>query len=141
MSTPATAGSRDRPRSIPRAVALAGGVFFLVFGLWAMVAPRAFFDAVALFEPYNQHFVQDVGAFQIGLGVVLLLAARRARTDGLVVALLGAGVGSLAHVISHIVGIGLGGTPSMDIPIFVLVTAALLWAGWSSSREDSPDAH
>jgi hypothetical protein len=39
-----------------------------------MVDPRSFFTALAAFEPYNQHFIQDIGAFQIGLGAVLLLA-------------------------------------------------------------------
>lgn len=61
-------------RRFPRAVAVGAGVFFLAFGLWAMVAPQSFFDPVARFEPYNQHFVQDVGAFQIGLGAVQTLS-------------------------------------------------------------------
>jgi hypothetical protein len=48
---------------------------FLVFGAWAFADPESFFDEVATFEPYNQHLIQDVGAFQIGLGAVLLIAA------------------------------------------------------------------
>lgn len=69
---------------LPRGVALVVGVGFVALGLWAMVGPRSFFDAVAHFEPYNQHLLQDVGAFQVGLGVVLLLGSLAARTDGLV---------------------------------------------------------
>ena len=126
------------PSSIPRIVALAAGVFLLAFGLWAMLSPRSFFDTVALFEPYNQHFLQDIGAFQIGLGAVLLLPARRALTDGLLVALLGVGVGNAAHTVSHIMGIDLGGRPSSDIPIFALLTVSLLWAGAVRWREHSP---
>ena len=58
----------------PRAVAIGGGIGFVAPGVWAMVDPRSFFTALAAFEPYNQHVIQDIGAFQIGLGAVLLLA-------------------------------------------------------------------
>ena len=77
-----------------------------------MVNPRSFFAALATFEPYNQHFLQDVGAFQMGLGVVLLLAGVPGRADGLTVALVGVGVGAAFHTVSHVVGRDLGGTPS-----------------------------
>ena len=126
---------REAPgRSWPQWVALAGGIVFLALGVWAMADPESFFDRVATFEPYNQHFVQDIGAFQIGLGVVLLLAVREARPDGLAVALLGVGTGSAAHVVSHVIGHDLGGSPGTDIPVFTVATALLLAAGvaqWS----------
>ena len=124
--------------TFPRTVALVVGVFLLAFGVWAMAAPRSFFDAVAVFEPYNQHFLQDIGAFQIGLGAVLLLPARRAATDGLAVALLGVGIGNAAHTVSHVIGIELGGRPGSDIPLFTALTIALLWAGVVRWREQPP---
>ena len=119
----------------PRIVATVGGVSFVGLGLWAMVAPQSFFDVVATFEPYNQHFLQDVGAFQIGLGAVLLLALRQPALSGLAVALLGVGIGNAAHTVSHVLGIDLGGKPATDIPFFAVLTVALLWAGWSASRQ------
>lgn len=39
------------------------------------------------------------------------------------------GAGSAAHVVSHLVGPGLGGRPETDIPFFTLLAAALLAAG------------
>ena len=68
---------RDRTsvgEALPRVVAIVSGIEFVALGVWAMADPHSFFEAVARFEPYNQHFLQDVGAFQVGLGVVLLLA-------------------------------------------------------------------
>ena len=124
-----------RPHWFPRAIGVLGGVSFLASGLWAMIAPESFFDAVATFEPYNQHFVQDIGAFQIGLGAVLLLAAIRARADALAVGLIGVGVGSAAHTVSHVVGRDLGGKPEVDIPLFAVVTVLLLAAGLVRWRE------
>lgn len=112
-----------------RVVAALGAVFFVVSGLWAMVDPRSFFDGVATFDPYNQHLIQDIGAFQIGLGAVLALAVGFERAGTLAVGLAGVGLGSAAHVVSHVVGTDLGGTPETDIPFFAIVTGLLLAAG------------
>ncbi len=120
---------------MPRTVAIIGGVGFVALGVWAMVDPRSFFDAVATFEPYNQHFLQDIGAFQVGLGAVLLLAGVPARADGLTVALVGVGVGAALHAVSHIVGQDLGGTPMRDIPAFAGVAVLLLTGGWFRRRQ------
>ena len=114
---------------LPRAVAILGGVSLVALGAWAMVEPRSFFDALATFEPYNQHFLQDIGAFQIGLGAVLLLAGVPDCADGLAVALVGVGAGAALHAVSHVVGRDLGGTPETDIPSFVALAVLLLAAG------------
>ena len=113
----------------PRWIGLVGGVSLVAFGIWAMVGPRSFFDSLATFDPYNQHLIQDIGAFQIGLGAVLLLAAVPRRPDALGIALLGVGVGMVAHVVSHIVGHDLGGTPAVDIPVFSILGGLLLAGG------------
>jgi hypothetical protein len=114
---------------MPRAIAIVGGVGFIALGLWAMVDPRSFFEGLATFEPYNQHFVQDIGAFQVGLGMVLLLAGVPVRADGLTVALVGVGVGAALHTVSHIVGRDLGGAPEREIPGFAGKAVLPLAAG------------
>lgn len=137
MATPSSrTDSTPRVRSFPRITALVAGVAFLLLGVWAMVAPQAFFDSVAVFPPYNQHFLQDVGAFQIGLGAVLLLGVA-APANGLGVALLGVGIGSAAHTISHLIGHDLGGSPATDIPSFTFLSVVLLAAGWQQWRHTS----
>lgn len=103
-----------------------------------MVGPRSFFDAVARFDPYNQHLIQDIGAFQIGLGAVLLVAVWLTN-DGLTVGLLGTGLGSAAHVVSHVIGQDLGGNPGVDIPAFTVVAALLLGAGLARLRAATPE--
>lgn len=96
------------------------GVTSLVFGVWAFVAPASFADAVAF--PYHEHFLHDVGAFQIGVGVALLLAL--VWEDGLAVALGGYVAASGFHVASHVMDRGLGGRDT-DAPAL----AALLLIG------------
>ncbi len=118
---------------VPRIVALVLGGAFAALGAWAMVDPASFFASLATFEPYNQHFLQDIGAFQIGLGAVLLLAAAMPGADVLVAALLGTGLGAALHFVSHVIGVNLGGNPATDIPVFgalailLLATAAVRW--------------
>lgn len=124
----------DGGSGLPRLIALVSAAVFLLTGLLAMAAPQAFFDAAAAFEPYNPHFIQDIGAFNLGLGAVLLLAARRG-ADALVAALGGAAVGSAAHVVSHLLGIDLGGTPAVDLPMFTLTTLVLAYAAWVRHRD------
>lgn len=137
-----TTAPGTRPASMPtgasdRLARLAAGVgaaAFLPTGLWAMVHPRSFFEQVAEFHPYNQHFLQDIGAFQLGLGAVLLLVALRPRVDALTAALLGTGAGGTAHALSHVLGRDLGGKPWSDIPMFALIGLLLLCAGALRAR-------
>lgn len=117
----------------PPAMALVGGVMFLGFGLWALASPQSFFDQLAAFEPYNRHFVQDIGAFQIGIGVALLAAGFL--PDGLLVGLVGGVSGSAAHTVSHLLGTDLGGTPAVDIPTFSVITVLLALAAGVRWRE------
>ena len=122
---------------LPQAVAIIGGIGFVALGLWAMLGPRSFFDALATFEPYNRHFLQDIGAFQIGLGAVLLLAVVPRRIDGRALALRGVGVGAGLHAVSHIVGRDLRGIPETDIPFFTVIAVLLLASGalrWRHTR-------
>jgi hypothetical protein len=142
-TTPRRAGTRSPTvaQRLPRAAAVAGGVIYLALGVWALVSPRSFFVAIATFEPYNPHFLQDVGAFQIGLGVVLLLAGLPARADALTVALTGVGVGTALHAVSHVVGRDLGGAPERDIPALTVLAILLLGAGflrWRGVRDVAP---
>jgi hypothetical protein len=116
-------------RSGATLVAVGVGAGLLVLGLWAMFDPQSFFNRIALFEPSNQHFLQDLGALQIGLGAVLLLAGLIPRLDALTVALVGVGIGAALHAVSHVIGIDLGGRPAIDIPLFGGLAVVLLVAG------------
>ncbi len=83
------------------ALAAIGAAFFLGFGLWAFLDASSFFEQMAHFDPYNAHFVHDIGAFQVGIGATLAVALWR-RSDALLAALAGAGIGSAFHLVAHI---------------------------------------
>lgn len=134
MSSATDQHHSSAPSRLVRAVTLGGGVSFVALGVWALAAPRSFFDAVATFEPYNRHLLHDAGAFQAGLGAVLGLAGFPERIDGLAAALLGVGAGAGLHVVSHLLDRTLGGRPVTDIPILTILAVALLAAGLARQR-------
>lgn len=115
-----------------RGVTIAGGVFMVVAGVWAFADPRSFFDTLATFEPYNEHFLHDIGVFQIGIGVTLLLAL--VWTDALRVALTGFSVGAGLHFVSHLMDLSLGGQAS-DPVFFALIAAAGAYAATRRIRQ------
>ena len=118
----------NRDRLIPGIAAL-GAAVFLVFGLWPFFDAESFFDDAAEFNPYNEHFLHDIGAFQIGIGATLAIALWR-RTDAIFAALAGAGIGSAFHTVAHIRDQDLGGRDG-DIALFLILTLLLLGgAAW-----------
>jgi uncharacterized membrane protein len=102
-----------------------GGLAMLVPGVWAFVAPVGFADTIATFDPYNRHYLHDVGAFQIGVGVATLTALRW--RDGAVVALAGFLAASAVHAVSHFWDRSLGGRAA-DGPLIALLAVLALVA-------------
>jgi hypothetical protein len=128
---------RDR---IPHIVAVGAAAFNIAIGLWAFFDPQSFFDEIALFTPYNEHFLHDVGAFQIGIGATLLLALVW-KSDALLAALAGVGIGSVLHVVAHLTDTDLGGRDSDPVFLGVLAAAIVGAAVWKwATRSQPPDA-
>jgi len=111
---------------VVRIIAGVIGLFYVVSGAWSFLFPAYFYSAVASFSPYNLHLFHDLGAFQIGLGAVLVTAALIGK--GLVAALAGVLAGSLLHLLAHLLDIQLGGHPATDLPILALIVAVLAFA-------------
>lgn len=114
------------------------GLFTFALGVWAMFDTTSFYENIAEFPPYNEHFLHDVGAFQMGLGAALLLALVW-RRDAVLAVLGGAAVGATAHAIAHIVDEELGGRSSdpwslsLIAVILVCVFAWRMWAHYQTS--------
>ena len=132
MTDPPQVASTGRTDRLARLIAAGVGLVFLGAGLWAFVAPRSFFEQAATFEPYNTHLIRDIGAFQLGLGAVLLLATWL--RDALLAALAGVAVGAVAHTAAHIIDRDLGGQPGVDIPAFGVLAVLLVVAAVARHR-------
>jgi PPOX class probable F420-dependent enzyme len=111
-----------------RAVTGLLGLIAAAVGVWALGWPAAFSDTVD-FAP-NQHFVHDVGAFQLGIGATLVLALIWA--DAAACALAGYVIAGVAHTTVHAVDADLGGSPAQTwlIGLSSLLAAAALVARW-----------
>lgn len=105
--------------STVRGIVLIGGVFLAFTGAWALAAPESFYERAANWPPYNEHFLHDIGAFQLGLAAVL--AAAVLTRDGATVALSGVMIGSAFHAFSHFMDSGDGGRSS-DPWVFAVFT-------------------
>jgi hypothetical protein len=136
------------PRTVVR---IALGILALVgiqVGLWAAFAPRSFYDDfpgsgrvwVAVDGPYNEHLVRDVGALNLALAVVAIVAfVTLSRT-----AVLAAGGAWLAYSLPHFVYHLRHLDPLADgdqiaVPVSlglnVLVAALVLWTAWRNPGE------
>src|SRR5262245_5085337 len=105
-------------------VTLLAGAAMLATGIWCLAAPHSFAEAVKF--PYAEHFLHDLGAFQVGIGVTLLLAV--VWSDALALALAGFLVANTVHAVNHAVDLDLGGRasdPWLLGLVSVLIAAAL----------------
>ena len=107
------------------AITLAAGIFFVAAGVWAFADPSSFYDN-SPYPPYNRHLLHDIGAFQIGLGAVLLLSLWS--RDSMAVALLGTGVGAAMHALAHNIDHAQGGETGQTA-FFWILAGVLLAAG------------
>jgi PPOX class probable F420-dependent enzyme len=122
-----SARATQRGHGFLLAVGFCSGIFMVGGGLWALVAPRSFAD-FADFPPYNHHFLHDLGAFQFGIGVTLLVAL--IWRDALALGLVGFLVSNTVHAVNHAVDLHLGGHGQSDwigLAVLSLAVAAALF--------------
>lgn len=96
---PVATGAREPLRPLTAIAVAAGVLSTLALGVWAFAAPGSFATALAPWADYGEHFVRDGGAFKIGIGLFVLLAARW--RDVLDVMLASLAASSALHALSH----------------------------------------
>ncbi|OBK33987.1 PPOX class F420-dependent enzyme [Mycobacterium sp. 1245111.1] len=102
------------------------GLLNTAIGVWCLIDPRSFARVVAF--PAHEHFVHDVGAFQVGLGIMLLLAL--IWSDAMATVLVGYIVANTVHTANHVVDLDLGGSAlqawALGAASVLLIVALLL---------------
>ena len=76
------------------------GIVHLTTSLLLLLAPYSYFMLLEHFPPYNRHDAGDLGAFQLPLGIGLLLAAREPFRYRVVILI--AAAANLLHALNHI---------------------------------------
>ena len=119
------------PRSDRLAPTLLGvlGVVEIALGVWMVLAPRSFFDALGGFGAYNPHYMRDVATFELAIGIVALLAIRRPSwwPATLAVAAIQFGL----HAINHVVDASKADKLAAGIFDAVSLAAVALLLGWT----------
>lgn len=121
-----------RGRGFEVTVALLVGAATAVAGVWCLAAPHSFARFVGFPVPAGhghgtggaaaaEHFLHDVGAFQLGLAAALLLAC--VWYDALLTALAGFAVAGFAHTANHLADLELGGA-GWQIPLIAVAALA-----------------
>src|SRR5262245_40259763 len=83
-----------------RVVVGIAGIIHLTTGLLVLLAPYSYFMLLEHFPPYNRHDAGDLGAFQLPLGLGVLLAAREPLRYRVVILM--AAAANFLHAFNHI---------------------------------------
>lgn len=133
-----TTSSRAGLPLLPALVALAG-LIHLATGLALLLAPAWFYQNIGTFPPFNRHYAGDLGAFELGLGLALLPAARHPGRHWLLLAAVAAA--NLLHALNHAYDALLLDAPlaywAGDLGPLLLTTAVLglvALAAWRDAR-------
>jgi predicted anti-sigma-YlaC factor YlaD len=98
---------RTRARYVEVALIVLG-VYSVLIGLFMIVAPGTFYDTLGNFGVRNDHYIFDVAAFELPLGLMLLAAVRWPswRVPALAFATLHWGLHALSHIVDPHHGAG-----------------------------------
>jgi hypothetical protein len=102
---PGSTASQTRYGPLLNGLVVLVGVSILAPGFWSWLAPASFARAVN-FE-LHEHYLHDLGVFQIGIGVTVLSTLRW--SDALTVALIGFLTANTLHAANHAVDLDHGG--------------------------------
>jgi hypothetical protein len=136
------------PRTVVRIALALLAVVGLQVGLWAAFAPQSFYDDfpgagriwVSVDGPYNQHLVRDVGALNLALAVVAIVAfvtLSRAAVLAAGGAWLAYGVPHLIYHLRHLEPLDTADQVAVPLSLFlsVVLGALVLWTGWRNPGE------
>ena len=128
------------PRLVLRPLLALVGAYHLALGAVMVLAPRTFFNDIATYGAYNDHYIRDVASFYIALGAVLLVAV--ARTSWQVPLLAFATLQYVLHVINHLWDVGdtdPGWIGPVNLVSLALIAVVLLWMLRGTRRPPATD--
>lgn len=121
----------------------------LVIGLWAMAAPRNWFDSfpglgpalVAGEPPFNRHLATDVGAGFFAVGVGLAFAAHWGTRRVVKLSLAVLVAFTVPHVVYHAIHPATGLSSVADVANVAVLASGIGWAAllwWGANRTEEP---
>ena len=115
------------------------GLTQVAIGVWLVIGPDSFVDAIAPFGAADHHFLRDIATFQAGVGIALLAAV--GRPSWRIPVLFAALAQSALHTINHLFDIG-GTDPGWLGPAnfvsLLFLTGAYAYLMQEAARERVP---
>jgi predicted anti-sigma-YlaC factor YlaD len=128
---------RTRARYVEVAL-IVFGVYSVLIGLFMIVAPGTFYDTLGNFGVRNDHYIFDVAAFELPLGLMLLAAVRWPswRVPALAFATLHWGLHALSHIVDphHGAGDWIGWLEAAGLVLSTAILAMALRASTIAER-------
>jgi hypothetical protein len=126
-----TTPMRTRPRFV-EVTLIVFGVYSVLIGLFMTFAPGALFDTLGNFGVRNDHYIFDVAAFELPLGLMLLAAVkwRSWQVPALAFATLHWGLHAISHIVDphHGAGDWIGWLEAGGLVVTTLILAIALRA-------------
>lgn len=111
-----------------RLTLLATAVYHVATGVLALADPGTFFEQIGRYGIENQHYVGDVGSFQLASGVALLIAAGRPSWRVPVLGFLAIWYG--LHALNHAFDTGQARSDERGVLDTILLAGGALFAAW-----------
>ncbi len=116
-------------------------------GAWALVAPRSFYDDfpglgrmwVSVDGPYNEHLVRDVGALNLAVAVLFVVAAIRLGRDVVTLAGAVALVWGVPHTVYHLLNTDVLDAGDVVVSLLGLILFVVLGGGLVYAATRLPD--
>jgi predicted anti-sigma-YlaC factor YlaD len=124
--------TRERTDVVTVALLLVGATQLLT-GVWLMVDPGSFYDAIATYPPRNDHFLRDIGSWNVALGLAALIAWRRPSWRVPMLGVLTVNYG--LHAVSHLINVDDAEPESLGVVNLVLLAGATVLLAALFARE------
>ena len=111
----------------------AQGVILVVLSVFMLVAPGTFFETVGPFGERNDHYTRDAATFQLALGVLAMVAARRPVLRLVTIGVLA--LQFLLHLVNHLVDLDEAVPRSVGVIDAVALALGLVLLAWMALLE------
>ena len=112
---------------------LVAGATQVLTGVWLLLDPGGFYDAVATYPPRNDHFLRDLGSWNVALGAAAIYGARRPAWRTPMLGLLA--LQYALHTVSHVIDVDDTDPESLGVVNLVAIAAGAVLLGGLFLRE------
>ena len=111
----------------------AQGAILIGLSVIMLVEPGTFFEAIGPFGERNDHYTRDAATFQLALGVLAIVAARRPILRMVTIAVLA--LQFLLHLVNHLVDLDEAVPRSVGVVDAVALALGLVLLAWMALLE------